>query len=132
MSDLKPTEFILDYRIPHLDYFFNLKWDGNGLFLKEFSPKLGINQQNNINPENHEWEEFLHRMEEIRVWDWYEEYVVNCQDSCVEGDEWEVSMVFGDFRIESHGANSYPSSFQEFLQAIEELTGIIIEFIQQD
>jgi hypothetical protein len=71
-------------------------------------------------------------MDEIEIWEWYDEYTVNCGDSCVEGDEWEVGIIFGDMKVESHGANSYPPTFREFLKAVEELTGILIEFIQQD
>jgi hypothetical protein len=117
LTDPHPTEFSIRYQIPPKDYFFNLEWDGDRLFLKEFSLESGIDQQKDIKPEIH---------------DWNDEYVVSCKDSCVEGDEWEVNLVYGDQNLEAHGANSYPPTFREFLKATEELTGIIIEFIQQD
>jgi len=127
-----PSEFSLRYQIPVKGYFFNLEWDGDRLFLKEFSSELGIDQLKDIKPEIHDWNEFWYRVDEIQVWDWYDEYVVSCQDSCVEGDEWEVNLVYGDQNLEAHGANSYPPTFREFLKAIEELTGIIIEVTQND
>lgn len=132
MTEVHPTEFNINYQIPERDYLFNIKWDENRLFYKEFNPQLGINQQKVINPEIDDWAEFWHLMDEIGVWDWYEEYIVNCGDSCVEGDQWEVSLIWGDHRMESHGANSYPTTFHQFLKATEELTGTLIEFIQQD
>lgn len=132
MTDPHPTEFSIRYQILPKDYFFNLEWDGDRLFLKEFSLESGIDQQKDIKPEIHDWNEFWSHVDEIRVWDWYDEYVVSCKDSCVEGDEWEVNLVYGDQNLEAHGANSYPPTFREFLKATEELTGIIIEFIQQD
>jgi hypothetical protein len=127
-----PIEFTINYQIPNKDYFFNLKWDGIELFFKQFSLKLQLDQHGKIHPEIQDWNEFWHRMDEIGIWGWYEEYTVTCLDSCVEGDEWEVDIIFGDMKVESHGANSYPPTFREFLKAIEELTGILIEFIQQE
>lgn len=132
MTEIYPTEFNFHYQIPGRDYLFNIKWDENKLFYKEFNPQVGINQQKVICPEVNDWAEFWHVLDEISIWDWYDEYLVSCEDSCVEGDEWEVNLVFGDLRMESHGANSYPATFREFIKATEELTGLLIEFIQQD
>jgi hypothetical protein len=127
-----PIEFTINYQIPDNGYFFNLRWDGIELFFQQFSLKLQLDQHGKIHPEIQEWNEFWQRMDEIEIWEWYDEYKVNCGDSCVEGDEWEVGIIFGDMKVESHGANSYPPTFREFLSAVEELTGILIEFIQQD
>jgi hypothetical protein len=132
MNEVHPTEFNFNYQIPGRNYLFNLKWDENRLSYKEFNPLVGMNHQKVLNPAVDDWAEFWYVMDEIRVWDWYEDYRVNCGDSCVEGDEWEVSLVFGDLMMESNGANSYPTTFREFIKATEELTGILIEFIQQD
>ena len=132
MNYVYPKEFIINYQIADKGYFFNLKWDGMELFFKQFSLKHQLDQHGKIHPEIQEWNEFWHRMDEIGIWNWYEEYTVTCGDSCVEEDEWEVDIIFSDMKVESHGANSYPSTFREFLKELEELTGIIIEFIQQD
>ncbi|EKF86000.1 hypothetical protein A994_05921 [Methanobacterium formicicum DSM 3637] len=100
---------------------------------QSINQSLNHNQnEQKIIPSNEEWEDFWYYLDEIKIWDWYEDYRVTCRDSCVEDDEWEVDIVFGDIKVESHGANSYPPTFREFLKAIEELTGILIEFIQQD
>ena len=131
MNDLNPKTLWIKYEALNAGYFFSLKWEYNVLVIKQFYDNENREEQK-IMPSNDEWEDFWYYLNEIKVWDWYEEYLVNCGDSCVEGDEWEVSIIFCDMKVESHGANSYPPTFREFLKAVEELTGILIEFIQQD
>ena len=131
MNQTHPSKLSIRYEVGNTGYFFSLKWENNILVLKQFSEHDNKFEEE-IQPNGEEWEDYLHYLNEIKVWDWYDEYLVNCGDSCVEGDEWEVSLVWGDLRMESHGANSYPTTFREFIKATEELTGILIEFIQQD
>ena len=167
MNEIHPRQLIIKYQSFNEAYSFSLKWEDNGLIIKQLSKnqsqsqhknqnqKQSINQSLNLDhnqsitqspnqnhnlnqneqkiiPTSEEWEDFWYYLDEIKIWDWYEDYRVTCRDSCVEDDEWEVDIVFGDMKVESHGANSYPPTFRELLKAIEELTGIIIEFIQQD
>ncbi len=127
----RPKTLWIKYEALNTGYSFSLKWEDNVLVIKQFSKHENQDEQK-ITPINDEWEDFWHYLNEIEIWDWYEEYRVTCADSCVEGDEWEVDIIFGDLKVESQGANSYPPTFREFLKAIEELTGILIEFIQQD
>jgi hypothetical protein len=131
MTDSLPNEFMVSYEVKDNGYLFNLSWEDNHLFLKQ-SSNNNSDIQEYITPTADEWEEFWHRMDEIEIWGWYEIYEVKCMDSCVEGNEWEVKIEFGEEMIESYGSNSYPSTFQEFLKAVEELTGIIIEFIHHN
>ncbi|MCC7550372.1 MAG: hypothetical protein KO316_02575 [Methanobacterium sp.] len=131
MKESYPDEFCVSYKIKEMGYFFNLKWEDDHLTLKQFSnDHPGI--QENITPTLNEWVDFWHRMDEIEIWDWYDEYLMTCLDACREGDEWEIGIVFGDMRMESHGANSYPSTFREFVKSLDELTDFLIEFIHQD
>jgi hypothetical protein len=155
MNEIHPIHLIIKYQSFNDGYSFSLKWEDNVLIIKQLSknqsqsqnknqnqeqsitPSLNLDHNQNQNeqkiiPTNEEWEDFCYYLDEIKIWDWYEDYKVTCRDSCVEDDEWEVYIVFGDMKVESHGANSYPPTFREFLKAIEELTGILIEFIQQD
>lgn len=157
MNEIHPIQLIIKYQSFNEGYSFSLKWEDNGLIIKQLSKNQSLNQSLNqiqnhnhnqstkqnqnhnhnqnelkIVPSNEEWEDFWYYLDEIKIWDWYEDYKVTCRDSCVEDDEWEVDIVFGDMKVESHGANSYPPTFREFLKAIEELTGTLIEFIQQD
>ena len=153
MNEIHPIQLFIKYQSFNEGYSFSLKWEDNGLIIKQLSKNQSLNQIQNQNhnqnqsinqslnhnqneqkiiPSNEEWEDFWYYLDEIKIWDWYEDYRVTCRDSCVEDDEWEVDIVFGDMKVESHGANSYPPTFRELLKAIEELTGIIIEFIQQD
>jgi len=131
MNHIHPKNLWIKYEALNNGYFFSLKWEDKCLVIKQFSKHENQDEQK-ITPINEEWEDFWHYLDEIKIWDWYEEYRVTCADSCVEDDEWEVDIIFGDLKVESQGANSYPPTFREFLKAIEELTGIIIEFIQQD
>ncbi len=155
MNEIHPIQLIFKYEAFNEGYSFSLKWEDNGLIIKQLSKNQSLNQSQNQNrnqslnqgqnlnhdqnqneqkiiPSNDEWEDFWYYLDEIKIWDWYEDYRVTCRDSCVEDDEWEVDIVFGDMKVESHGGNSYPPTFREFLKAIEELTGILIEVIQQD
>lgn len=131
MNEIHPITLLIKYEAFNEGYLFSLKWEDNVLVIKQLSKNKNQNEQKII-PSNEEWEDFWYYLDEIKIWNWYEEYRVTCLDSCVQGDEWEVDIVFGDMKVESHGANSYPPTFREFLKAIEELTGILIEFIQQD
>lgn len=128
MSDLYPDEIVMSYEVKKRGYFFDLRWEDNHLSFKQFSKNNG-DMQEFINPTLEEWDEFWHRMDEIEIWDWYELYKVQCNDSCVEDDEWEVKVGYRDQVVNSHGSNSYPSTFREFVVAVEELIGILIEFI---
>jgi hypothetical protein len=126
-----PDEFMVSYQVRNNGYLFNLIWENNQLFLKQFS-NASNDIQESISPTEVQWNDFYYFLNEIEVWKWYDEYVMDCNDSCVVGDEWEINIVWGDERIESKGFDSYPSTFREFLKAVEELTGFLIEFIQQD
>ncbi|BDZ71791.1 hypothetical protein [Methanobacterium petrolearium] len=129
MKESHPNQFMVSYENKNRNYLFNLKWDDNHLVLKQFSDDQ-LDIQENITPNTSEWLDFWHRMDDIKIWDWYEQYIMTCLDACLEGDEWEIHIMYDDLRIESYGANSYPSTFREFVQSLEELTGVVIEFIQ--
>ena len=131
MKESYPDQFLVSYENKNKSYHFNLKWEDTHLVLKELSDDQQ-DMQENITPTDSEWLDFWHRMDEIEIWDWYDEYIMTCSDACMEGDEWEIYIVYGDVRIESNGANSYPSTFREFVKSLEELTGVVIEFIQED
>lgn len=130
MTDLFPDRFMFRYEVTDRGYLFYLQWKDNNLFLKQFSDNTIVIQEL-ITPTPDEWNDFWYRMDEIRIWDWYQLYEVKCMDSCVEGDQWELNIEFDEEQIESHGSDSYPSTFREFVKAIEELTGILIEFIHE-
>jgi len=131
MNEIHPIAFCVKYELLDEGYSFSLKWEDDALVIKQFSRNKNQKEQK-IVPSNEEWDDFWYYLNEIEIWNWYEEYRVTCEDSCVVGDEWDVDIIFGDMKVESHGANSYPPTFREFIKAIEELTGILIEFIQQD
>lgn len=131
MNEIHPIAFCVKYEVLDECYSFSLKWEDDALVIKQFSRNKNQNEIKII-PSNEEWDDFWYYLNEIEIWNWYEEYRVTCKDSCIVGDEWYVDIIFGDMKVESHGANSYPPTFREFIKAIEELTGILIEFIQQD
>ena len=131
MADIYPDEFVVRYQVKNSNYIYTLKFEDNNLFLTQFS-KNNLDLQELITPIPDEWDNFWHRMDEIELWGWYEEYNMDCSDFCLDEEEWEVSIRWNNKIVESHGCNSYPSTFREFMKAVEELTGFVIEFIQKD
>ncbi len=131
MTSSIPDELIFDYQVKNRGYLFSLKLENNQLFLKQFS-KDSPDIQESIKPTQDQWDDFWHLLNEIEVWEWYEEYRMTCNDGCVVGDTWEVNIVWNDERIESYGSDSYPSTFRDLIKAMEELTGILLDFIQED
>jgi hypothetical protein len=132
MQQINPTEFMIQYEMLTNGYFFYLKLEGDTLILKQFSKYQNKDEQIEIIPTPEEWLDFKDELSTIDIWGWYEEYLVKCSDSCVEGDEWEVKIYWDENWVESRGSNSYPSTFREMMKAVEELTGMVIEFIHQD
>lgn len=132
MTEILPNKLVFKYEIFNTGYIFSLIWDNNVLIVKKFSQHPPEDEQIQLSPNNDEWSLFWDSLYDMGIWDWYEVYEVKCMDSCVEGDEWEVNIEFGHEQIESQGSNSYPPTFREFIKAVEELTGIIIEFIHED
>lgn len=130
--DPTPDKLFFSYEISNTNYFFSLNWDGNVLVAKQFSKHTSKDVNVKIIPDYDEWEEFLDELSAIDAWSWYELYEVKCVDSCVEGDEWELYIEFDEEKIESHGSNSYPPTFREFIKAVEQLTGLLIEFIHEE
>ena len=43
-----------------------------------------------------------------------------------------IFHIFDEEKIESYGSNSYPPTFREFIKAVEQLTGLLIEFIHEE
>lgn len=132
MKGILPNKLFIRYEVFNTGYFFSLTWENSVLVSKQFSNHSFVDESVEIVPDNEEWADFWDSLSEIDIWSWYELYEVKCIDSCVEGDEWEVDIELGYDQVESHGANSYPPAFREFLKAVEELTGILIEFIHED
>lgn len=123
---------IIRYEITNTGYFFSLKLEDNVLILKQFSQQPKLDEMIEIIPTTDEWLHFASELSELDIWNWYEEYQVKCSDSCVEGDEWMVKIDWDDDTIDSHGSNSYPPMFREFIKSIEGLTGTLIEFVHKD
>ncbi len=132
MKQINPTQLLIQYEIITTGYFFSLKLEGNTLTLKQFSKPTNLDEQIEIIPTSEEWLDFREELFLINIWGWYDEYLVKCSDSCVNNDEWEVKIYWDDNWLESHGSNCYPSTFRDLVKAVEELTGVVIEFIHQD
>lgn len=131
MKKILPRKLVFKYEV-FTGYQFSLKCKDDVLVVKQHSNDSHGDKLVEIVPDSEKWADFWNSIFEMDVWDWYEVYEVKCMDSCVEGDEWEVCIEFDDNLIRSQGSNSYPPSFREFIMAVEELTGILIEFIHED
>ena len=129
---LVPSKLFFRYEIPQTNYFFSLNWEQNVLVIKQFRKHPSKDEQIKIVPDYEEWADFWEELSVIEVWGWCELYEVKCTDACVVGDEWELYIKFKDEHVESYGYNSYPPTFREFIKVVEELTGIVVEFIHQE
>ena len=132
LHKLVPDKLFFRYKIHQTNYFFSLNWEGNILVVKQFRKHPSKDEQIEIVPDHEAWADFWDELSIIDVWGWFELYEVKCTGSCVADDEWEVYIKFGDEHVESYGSNSYPPTFRDFIKIVEELTGVVIEFIHQD
>ncbi len=132
LPNLIPDKLFFRYQIFNTGYLFSLNWDGNVLVAEQFSKNSSEEEQIKIVPDQDGWADFWDEIFSIDVWGWHELYEIKCTESCVEGDEWELYIRFDEEQIESHGSNSYPSTFRDFVKAVEELTGLLINFIHED
>jgi hypothetical protein len=126
--NLNPQELEIEYRVPIAGYFFSLRWDGDVLIADQSGQGDIESFHEKMTPAEEDWQEFWHLLDEMEIWDWYELY----QQLCMEGDEWKVIISYDDQHLESEGANSYPSGFREFFKALEELTGIKVEYFHEE
>lgn len=125
-------EFKFIYKNYSSNYFFSLNWENKKLLFNQLDSEGFSDQNVVILPLNDDWQDFGDRMDEIGIFDWYGEYIMNCADGCEEGDEWELLLKLNGLEIESRGSNSYPGTFREFIKAIENLTGVLVEGFHQD
>jgi hypothetical protein len=126
-----PQEFIFNFKAKNQKVEFNLKVEDDHLILDHVSPSSN-DEKIVISPSKEEWEDFWHFLDEIDIWRWYDEYMLFCDDACVWGDEWDIKMKWNDFKVESRGLDSYPPTFRDFIKALEELTGVLFEFIHEE
>jgi hypothetical protein len=123
-----PEELQILYNVVTQGYRFSIKWEGDKLIVDQSDEGEFQQYHKEITPSHEEWEEFWFMMDEIEIWDWYSEYSVQC----LHEDDWEVSIKYQDQLVESRGKSSYPGTFREFMKAVEELTGVIVDYFHLD
>ena len=83
-----------------------------------------------VEPSSEEWMVFWDKLEEIGVGTWEENYDRCCM---ADGYSWEIRISYKGLEIDSTGINHGPtrvvggelvSSLDEFLEALEELSGV--------
>ena len=85
-------------------------------------------------PSEEEWKKFWDKMDNIRVWNWIEDY--DCPDFVFDdGSSWNLKIELGNKKVASSGSNFYPGdnieevvddqseTFKKFLDALQSLTG---------
>jgi hypothetical protein len=73
-----------------------------------------------IKPTDEEWAEFLEVVDRLNVWGWKADY---CDPYISDGTQWELSMSKGTSKIKCDGSNDYPPEFDEFVKAVNKLSG---------
>lgn len=129
---MAPEELDIDIG-GHMAPNARIRWENKALHYQHNNGPLFDNKI--INPSEEQWDTFLKRLEELRVWDWEENYHANILD----GIQWSIEMSFADRSIKSWGSNCYPANnhndklssqegkrtelFNNFLVAVSELIG---------
>lgn len=95
--------------------------------------------QKTIRPSSEQWRIFWSKCEELEIWSWYLEYILNRWE---EGYKWGVDIEYGERRIRACGISLYPAkidllapldhasyltiqvdTWRSFTQAVEDLLG---------
>lgn len=129
---MEPEELDIDIG-GHMEPNARIRWENKALHYHHNNGPLFDNKI--IKPSEEQWDTFLERIEELRVWDWKESYHANILD----GIQWSIEMSFDDRSIKSWGNNCYPAYhdneklgsqegkrtqlFNNFLGAVSELIG---------
>lgn len=94
-------------------------WDGNALQLEK---TVGgrTTRKESFTPSEAAWKKFWKELKEIGIWKWETEYI---DETIADGRYWEVSIEYGDKKIQSRGRNSYPPQFERYEKAVSELQG---------
>ena len=75
-----------------------------------------------LEPTETDWQAFAARLEELGVYRWLEDYV---NPDILDGMQWSFAVAWPNGRqVRSSGSNAYPPAFDEFVQAVSQLTQI--------
>ncbi len=132
-NEIIPKVFELRYEEGRMLYSFKIKIE-NGKIVFAYDSFIFRKYDNYIIPSEEEWMKFWDKMDNIRVWNWMDNY--DCPDVLVDdGSSWNLKIELGDKKVESSGSDYYPGenveeivsdqseSFKKFLDALRSLTG---------
>ena len=80
-------------------------------------------------PLQKDWEEFWHKVDELKIWNWDKEYF---NQGIMDGTQWELKIKRqGKRRRRIFGSNAYPQpngTFTSFIEALNKLSNSKIKF----
>ena len=71
-----------------------------------------------------DWEKFWISLDKSNIWDWEKEYFSEIMD----GVQWELKIVKDEKRKTVYGSNKFPENFQIFLNALNRISGLNLEY----
>lgn len=117
---------------PHISVWF----EGSDLY---YNVEGETSVQKKIRPSSEQWLTFWEKCQELDIWSWYLEYILNRWE---EGYKWGVDIEYGERRIQACGISLYPANidlmappdheaylkmqvdtWRSFTQAVEDLLG---------
>ena len=133
-NEIIPKVFKFRYGGSVDPYSFNIKIENGRIVFAFDSFPPGYNDKYFI-PSEEEWKKFWDKMDNIRVWNWIDDYTLEDDLYTLDGSSWNLKIELGDKKVESSGSNYYPGenieesdpnqseSFKKFLNALRSLTG---------
>ena len=133
-NEIIPKVFKFRYGGSVDPYSFNMKIENGRIVFAFDSFPPGYNDKYFI-PSEEEWKKFWDKMDNIRVWNWIDDYTLEDDLYTLDGSSWNLKIELGDKKVESSGSNYYPGenieesdpnqseSFKKFLNALRSLTG---------
>jgi hypothetical protein len=83
-----------------------------------YGPEYVAGKECSVRPTEEQWAAFLEALDSLRVWSWDERYQ---SSTMLDGTSWKVEITWEDKTIRSSGSNSFPKTFQAYLEAVDAL-----------
>ncbi|MGB9200671.1 hypothetical protein, partial [Methanobacterium sp.] len=106
-NEIIPKVFKFRYGGSVDPYSFNMKIENGRIVFAFDSFPPGYNDKYFI-PSEEEWKKFWDKMDNIRVWNWIDDYTLEDDLYTLDGSSWNLKIELGDKKVESSGSNYYP------------------------
>ncbi len=99
---------------------YKVALEGSSVVYEVYEQDYVLHNRETVKPSSAQWSRFLHRLDEIGVWRWQEEY-----DTTDPHDEtnWSLSLSHHGRHVVSRGEGQYAPGFVDYLRAVRDLLG---------